>query len=435
MKKILFFLFTVLLALSTTAQTIGDTATLRSAINTDIVPNASGGITATKLNRILNGVMNSMSRQTLVDHPLTIKRGALKDTVSVDYASGAADGVITAANFTKFDKSWGPDGNSPSAGGFIGTLNSQPIPFKVNSVEKMRLTSTGLGIGISSPTYLLQVKGTFAYDSLIYNHAGLFIHGSNNNESVFIGNNAGNQTRTSSYNTAIGQYALNKVTSGERNTAIGKAAAYNLTTGSYNVIIGVNRTLLTTGSGNTEIGSSNAGGIGVSTGSYNTIIGSRISPLVPTADYQLAIGANGNTWIYGRGGKIGINTSDSSEYLVVNGNIKTMGGWVRASEYFVNNIDVSGGDYSITLPGVYRVTVPNASNRVQFPNPATWSGYSITIIISGSGGGDQRASGTYSTTDANANAFGYYKDGYSYTFFSTGAGWICTARYDATIDL
>lgn len=112
----------------------------------------------------------------------------------------------------------------------------------------------------------------------------------------------------------------------------------------------------------------------------------------------------------------------------------TVNGELQAAKHFVDNIDVTGGDYSITLPGVYRVTVIDGSNRVQFPNPASWSGHSITVIISGSGGGDQRASGTYATTDANANAFGYYKDGYSYTFFSTGSAWICTARYDATID-
>jgi len=62
MKKILAFLFIVLFATAARAQTINDTAALRTAINTDIVPNAVGGITATKLNRILQGNINALSK-------------------------------------------------------------------------------------------------------------------------------------------------------------------------------------------------------------------------------------------------------------------------------------------------------------------------------------------------------------------------------------
>jgi len=40
----------------------------------------------------------------------------------------------------------------------IATLANQPILFTINSAEQMRLTSTGLGIGTSSPSYKLDVR-------------------------------------------------------------------------------------------------------------------------------------------------------------------------------------------------------------------------------------------------------------------------------------
>jgi len=64
MKRIFFLLLIAnsLLLTASYGQVITDTAALRAAINTDIVPNASGGITATKLNRILLGNINALSK-------------------------------------------------------------------------------------------------------------------------------------------------------------------------------------------------------------------------------------------------------------------------------------------------------------------------------------------------------------------------------------
>src|SRR6476660_5170004 len=61
--------------------------------------------------------------------------------------------------------SWLITGNGNiTTSNFIGTKNAQPIIFKTNNIERMRLTKNGqLGIGIANPTYPLQVQNPNAF--------------------------------------------------------------------------------------------------------------------------------------------------------------------------------------------------------------------------------------------------------------------------------
>src|SRR4051794_4770984 len=71
----------------------------------------------------------------------------------------------TAGLLVKAQSSWSITGNSNiigSGANFIGTRNSQPLIFKTNNVERMRLTKNGkLGIGTTSPVAPLEVVNSY----------------------------------------------------------------------------------------------------------------------------------------------------------------------------------------------------------------------------------------------------------------------------------
>jgi hypothetical protein len=96
------------------------------------------------------------------DAPLTPRQ----QLVSVAYAMKAnsvPDGSITAnslASGALNTLSWLLSGNAASASHFLGTTNNQPLVFKTNNTERMRLLPSGnLGIGVSAPDSPLHISG------------------------------------------------------------------------------------------------------------------------------------------------------------------------------------------------------------------------------------------------------------------------------------
>jgi hypothetical protein len=119
-------------------------------------------------------------------------------------------------------------------------------------------------------------------------------------------------------NTAIGVQSLQYNTYGEYNTAIGRSALFLNTTGNSNTAIGAlalqNNT---TGNSNTAIGNY---ALYNTTGQYNIGIGYEAQVPDNNGSNQLNIG----NWIYGKDGRILINTTtdDGSNYLQVEGNAR-----------------------------------------------------------------------------------------------------------------
>jgi hypothetical protein len=71
----------------------------------------------------------------------------------------------------------------------IYSVSSSPVVFGVSATEGMRLTSTGLGLGTSSPAYKLDVNGSVKADNFVgLNDTTYFLNAAGNNGVVIRGN-------------------------------------------------------------------------------------------------------------------------------------------------------------------------------------------------------------------------------------------------------
>jgi len=137
--------------------------------------------------------------------------------------------------------SWLNSSSEKTNGLIISQAGANPIRFFTNGSEKVRITPAGfVGIGIPTPTKILDVNGDILVNGLIVGRGG-----GNNYTNVAVGllaldaHNSGQQ----GHNVAIGFCAARRVTTGQENMALGFGALeYNLI-GSHNHAIG-NGTLL-----------------------------------------------------------------------------------------------------------------------------------------------------------------------------------------------
>ncbi len=148
---------------------------------------------------------------------------------------------------------WNLTGNAGTTPGtnFLGTTDNQPLVFKINNDEKVKLSANGRLVFFNSNAQ------TWANN--------LYIGGGNEVPS----NNAGG---TNYANVSVGLGSMSSNTTGYANTALGFNTLTNSTTGNVNTAIGINSMqYAVTANGNVAVGANSLGG-NVS-GEFNTAVG------------------------------------------------------------------------------------------------------------------------------------------------------------------
>ena len=178
---------------------------------------------------------------------------------------------------------WASDPDGPN---FFGNLGHKWLTGGQSGTERMRLNSTGLGIGTSSPATTLQVNGVASANSFAcYN-------GASTATSQCFGYNTCASTAGSQH-TAIGSYALNTATGGTGNVAVGYAAMLNCTAQQYNTAIGYDALFRCASNYNVAVGASTLNYL--TSGGNNIAIGYSASYSATTAADNIAIGLNALT--------------------------------------------------------------------------------------------------------------------------------------------
>lgn len=235
-------------------------------------------------------------------------------------------GTLTACSTMAVGGEWLLGGNAGTVDGtdYIGTSDTAPLNFKVNSQKSGRIDTNGqtfFGYLAGGNFNAYSTSGTgFGYEALkgnpIWNAAaGNSAFGTGTLKSIVnggyntaIGWNALVNIYSSSYNTAVGAASLAYLTSGSSNTALGNSAMKFLANGSNNTAVGESALFNNGGNSNTGIG--NWALMNNSSGSYNTSLGDR-------AGYNLVTGSNNLFLGYNAGPATG--TSDSKLYIETNG--------------------------------------------------------------------------------------------------------------------
>lgn len=125
---------------------------------------------------------------------------------------------------------WSLNGNTGTQpeSHFIGTTDNQPLVFRVNNTEKMRLNTRGSLTPIGTGNSVFFGKGAGAHDDFT------------DNRNVFIGDSTGYNNTSGHHNAAVGSFALYSNTFGRSNTASGANVLRYNTSGNHNTGSGFN---------------------------------------------------------------------------------------------------------------------------------------------------------------------------------------------------
>jgi hypothetical protein len=170
---------------------------------------------------------DSTDNVTLTGNQTIAGNKTFSNTVTVPTPVNTTDAVNKTYVDTKASGLWSITGNAgTTSSNFIGTTDAQPLIFKANNTEKLRLTTQGTLELRNTGHSVFIGEGAGANDDLSSNY------------NVFIGLYCGTANTTGNGNVASGSYALASNTTGYGNVASGYYALSSNTTGNGNVASG-----------------------------------------------------------------------------------------------------------------------------------------------------------------------------------------------------
>ncbi|GAA4152481.1 hypothetical protein GCM10022217_07340 [Chryseobacterium ginsenosidimutans] len=241
--------------------------------------------------------------------------------------------------------------NPPS--NFIGTLDNQPLVFKTNNTEQMKITPSG--------RFIFFNQGSIGqiWDKNLFFGGG--VNSSSAALNTVFGIGAFTQNTAGAGNTAVGANVMSLMTSGDGNTAVGSGAMRNSPSGLYNLALGVNA-LETFQSGNFNVavghaalGSNNLVGnnntvVGVSTlrylnsGTGNVAVGMESYRALATGSYNISLGFSNARYIVSGNNNILIG-NNITPFSTAPENELNIGNWIVG-----NNGTIGIGQFTNQLP-------------------------------------------------------------------------------------
>ncbi len=319
---------------------------------------------------------------------------------------------------------WELGGNvgTDSTTNFIGTTDAQPLMFRVNNAEYMKLRTDGV----------LELQSTWGNTAIGVNS---LIASGNANGNTALGFNALKDATSfsgddGSYNTAIGASALSYNVSGINNTAVGYTSMSFATGGNGNTAVGVASLQRNVGGKyNTALGylAMNAfNEPNADSAEYNTAVGSGSMAFMATGSYNTAVGSNAmsqnssnSNSAFGHYALSSYNSGDKNNAFGANALLSNTAGYQniaigndaqRNNREGSDNVAVGVSALFSNFSGVGNMAVGNNAlslNEGGFNNVAvgTWS------LNANTDGSNNTAIGTYANTGSsnlfNATAIGY----------------------------
>jgi trimeric autotransporter adhesin len=315
MKKIFLIAVSgVLFSTLLVAQSVGiNTTTPDSSAILDIKSSTKG---------MLIPRTSTVSRQAIVNPANGLM---LYDTTTSSfwfYDAAAWKEITTTSNVWNITGNTGTD----TAVNFIGTLDDNPLLFRINNMHAGILDSTSQNTAfgyraLDSAVFIpLQFNTAFGYKALLNNVEG--------NLNTAIGGNALRLNKTGFSNTAVGTGSLFSNTTGPGNTANGYGSLFSNTIGTGNTANGY-RALYNNTTGNFNVAVGLDALYGNTSGDYNTAVGSYALNYKTTGSYNTAVG--GYALYSDTSGNYNTSVGYGSLFLNKNGSFNTAVG--EASGY------------------------------------------------------------------------------------------------------